>query len=254
MLAGMSVEYYTQLERGNLAGASDSVLEALARALRLDEAERAHLFDLARASNTTAPALRRSPRPKIRPSIHRVLDALGAPAYLRNNRMDILAANQMCFALYAGILDPQALPLNLARFIFLDSRSSGFFLDWGTVADDTVAALRSEAGRNPLDRDLSDLVGELTTRSDEFATRWARHQVRLHRSAAKGIHNTIVGDLQLTGDALELPGDDLTLITYTAAADSHAQEQLAFLASWAGTADREQQARDTPAPPGRTKP
>ncbi|MGH9057307.1 MAG: helix-turn-helix transcriptional regulator [Acidimicrobiales bacterium] len=232
MLAGMSVEYYTQLERGNLAGASESVLEALARALQLDEAERAHLFDLARASSTPGHADRKPTRAKIRPSIYRVLDALTAPAYVRNSRMDVLAANQLCFALYADILSPQTLPQNLARFVFLDPRANEFFLDWNTVADDTAAALRTEAGRNPLDRGLSDLVGELATRSEAFGSRWARHNVRFHRTASKRIHNKIVGELELTGDALELPGDGLTLITYTAPADSEAQERLGFLASW----------------------
>jgi hypothetical protein len=239
----MSVEYYTQLERGNLAGASETVLEALARALQLDEAERAHLFDLARAASSPLRADRKTGRPKIRPSIYRALDALTTPAYLRNSRMDILAANQMCFALYADILTPQALPLNLARFTFLDSRAPEFFVDWDTVADDTVAALRIEAGHSPLDRSLSDLVGELATRSDAFRTRWARHNVRFHRTAPKRIHNKVVGELQLTGDALELPGDGLTLITYTAAADSHAQEQLGFLASW--TASRSPDENET---------
>lgn len=237
MLAGMSVEYYTQLERGNLAGASESVLEALARALQLDEAERAHLFDLAHATGSPNTD-RKTARPKVRPSIYRVLEALNTPAYLRNSRMDILAANQMCFALYADILTPQDLPLNLARFVFLDPRAGAFFLDWDSVADDTAAALRTEAGRNPLDRGLSDLVGELATRSEAFGSRWARHNVRFHRTAPKRIHSKIVGELELTGDALELPGDGLTLITYTAAADSHAQEQLGFLASWSSSPAR----------------
>ena len=234
MLAGVSVEYYTRLERGNLGGVSESVLESLARALQLDEAERAHLFDLARAAATPArSSARRSARPKVRPSVHRILDAMtGAPAYVRNARMDILAANHLCFALYADILTPQALPVNLARFLFLDPRSTSFFADWETVADDAVAALRGEAGRNPLDRGLSDLVGELATRSEEFRARWARHNVRLHRTAVKRIRNPIAGELTLTGDALELPGDGLTLVTYTAEPASQAQQQLDFLASW----------------------
>lgn len=232
MLAGMSVEYYTHWERGNLAGASESMLEALSRALQLDEAERAHLFDLAWATSTSARGGRKGARPRIRPSIYGVLDALTTPAYLRNSRMDILAANQMCFALYADILSSRTLPLNLARFVFLDPRAGEFFLDWSSVADDTAATLRTEAGRSPLDRALSDLVGELATRSEAFRSRWARHNVRLHRSTPKRIHHKIVGELELTGDALELPGDGLTLIAYTAAAKSHAQEQLGFLASW----------------------
>ena len=124
----------------------------------------------------------------------------------RNARMDILAANPLCYALYAGILTPQTLPLNLARFLFLDPRAPEFFVEWDTVADDTVAALRTEAGRSPRDRNLTDLVGELATRSDEFRTRWARHNVRLHRTSPKRIRHALVGEMQLTGDALELPG------------------------------------------------
>jgi transcriptional regulator with XRE-family HTH domain len=233
-LAGVSIEYYTRMERGNLSGVSDSVLDALARALQLDEAERGHLFDLARTATATAPATtRRAARPVVRPSISRVLDGMtGVPAYVRNARMDILAANPLCVALYGDILTPQSLPLNLARFVFLDQRADGFFLDWTTIADDLVAALRTESGRSPLDRKLSDLIGALATRSDEFRTRWARHNVRLHRTAVKRLHNPIVGDIQLTGDALDIPGDNLTMITYTAPADSRAQEQLDFLASW----------------------
>jgi transcriptional regulator with XRE-family HTH domain len=234
-LAGMSIEYYTRLERGNLAGVSEPVLESLARALSLDDAEREHLFDLARAASTSARTPQRTGSRAVRPSIYRILDALATPAYLRNRRFDILAANQHCFALYQGVIAPESLPLNLARFMFLDRRAEEVYLDWDAVADDTVAALRIEAGRNPLDRKLSELVGELATRSDAFRTRWARHHVRLHRTSAKRLHNAVAGDLTLTGDALELPGEDLILITYTAPADSPAQEQLGFLTSWTAT-------------------
>ncbi len=234
-LAGLSVEYYTRLERGNLAGVSEPVLDSLTRALNLDDAERDHLFDLARAASTSARASSRVVGRSVRPSVYRILDALTAPAYLRNRRFDILAANQLCFALYQGVIAPESLPLNLARFMFLDRRAEEVYLDWDAVADDTVAALRTEAGRNPFDRKLSELVGELATRSDAFRTRWARHNVRHHRTAVKRIHNPVVGDLTLTGDALELPGEDLILITYTAPADSPAQEQLGFLTSWTAT-------------------
>jgi transcriptional regulator with XRE-family HTH domain len=240
MLAGMSVEYYTRLERGNLSGVSESVLESLATALHLDDAERAHLFDLARTAGTSNRAARRSAVPKVRPSIQRVLDALTTPAYARSARMDIVAANSLCFALYTDILTPENLPVNLARFLFLDPRAREFFVDWDTVSDDAVAALRAEAGRNPLDRSLSDLVGELATRSDDFRTRWAKHNVRHHRTATKLLRNPVIGEIALTGDAMELPGDGLTVITYTAEPKSAAQQQLAFLASWstapAGTA------------------
>lgn len=232
-LAGVSIDYYVRLERGNLAGVSDQVLEALARALQLDDAERAHLFDLARASAGPVRGSRRAAVSKVRPVVLRILESLDGPSYVRNARMDILAANSPAFALFGGILERDRLPLNLARFIFLDPGAPSFFLDWESVADDTVAALRAEAGRHPHDRSLSDLVGALATRSEEFATRWARHNVKHHRSATKRLHNAVVGDLELACEAMELAGDGLTIIAYTAEPDSPAVEGLRFLSSWA---------------------
>lgn len=236
-LAGVSVDYYARLERGNLRGVSDSVLEALARALQLDDAERAHLHDLARAANATASATASRPRsPKqarrIRRSVHGILAGFTLPAYVRDTELNILAANDLCVALYGEILAADHLPLNLARFVFLDERSIELFVDWSMIADDVVAGLRREVGRNPGSRSLSDLVGELTTRSDEFSSRWARHDVRAHRSTDKTLHNAIIGDIELTGDALELAGDGLVIIAYTPEPDSRAAEQMAFLASW----------------------
>ena len=245
LLSGVSVDYYTRLERGNLNGVSESVLEALARALQLDEAERAHLFDLARAANTSARPVRKASHPKVRPSVQRILDAMtGAPAYLRNARMDILAANHLGFALYADVLSRQSLPVNLARYLFLDPRATEFFVDWERIANDAVAALHSEAGRNPYDRAMSDLVGELSTRSEPFRVRWAKHDVRLHRTAVKRLRHSVVGEIELTGEALELPGDTgLTIITYTTEPASPVQEALNFLASW--TLERQQASADT---------
>ncbi len=231
-LAGISVEYLTQLERGKVAGASEAVLDSLARALQLDEAERTHLFDLARAASTPRRTTGGRRSAQVRPSIQRILDALTSPAYVRTGYGDIIAVNTACTALYGDLLRPQALPLNIARFVFLDPRSMEFFLDWETVADDTAAALRIHSGQAPTDRKLSDLVGELATRSDAFATRWAKHNVRLHRTATKRLHNPIIGDVELTGDALQFPGDDLTLIVYTAATGSPDQEKLDFLTRW----------------------
>lgn len=233
-LAGISVEYLTQLERGNAAGASESVLDALARALQLDDAERTHLFDLARAVAGPRGTPGRGRSALVRPSIQRILDTLASPAYARTGRGDVVAVNTLCTALYGDVLTTHALPLNIARFVFLDPRAPDFFLDWETVADDTAAALRIEAGRTPSDRQLSDLVGELATRSSAFAQRWGKHDVRLHRTATKRLHNAVVGDLELTGDALQVPGEDLTLIVYTAPAGTPAQEKLDFLTRWAG--------------------
>ncbi len=239
MLTGVSTEYYARLERGNLRGASESVLESLAAALQLDEAERAHLLDLARAAAPSRESRKRRVRAEVRPSVGRILAGMtGTPAYVRNSRMDIVAANSLCFALYGRILSPDTLPLNLARFMFLDPRSQDFFLEWNTLADDLAAALRTEAGRNPHDRALNSLIGDLATGSTEFSTRWARHNVRFHRSARKTLHNPLVGDIELTGDSLEVPGEGLTLIAYTAEPGSHAQEQLDFLSSWSTTGKR----------------
>lgn len=185
LLAGMSVDYYVRLERGNLGGASDSVLEALAHALRLDEAERTHLYDLARAAT---PSGRRptATSSRIRPTIMRLLDSMPeVPAYVRNARFDVLAANTLGRALYAPVFDSPLFarrgPVNTARFMFLDPASRDFWSDWDKGADDAVAFLRTETGRSPHDRLLTDLVGELTTRSDDFARRWARHDVKFHR-------------------------------------------------------------------------
>lgn len=236
LLAGVSVDYYSRLERGQLAGASDEVLDAVARALQLDDAEHQHLLDLAR---NTAPRPRRTrstPPPGPRQAALTILDSMtGLPAYLRTPRMDILAANDLCRALYDGALDRDKLPVNIARYLFLDPQSRGFYRDWDTVADDTVAALRMQAGRDVRDRRLTDLIGELSTRSDEFATRWARQNVRIHGVTRKRLHNQVIGDIELTGNALELPGDDLVLIAYTADPGSPAEEQLQLLAAWAAT-------------------
>jgi transcriptional regulator with XRE-family HTH domain len=240
LLAGVSVDYYTQMERGNLSGVSDSVLHALAAALQLDEAERAHLFDLAGTATTPARPRRPSGPQRVRPSIQRLLDVMtGVPAYVRTGRLDILAVNRLGHALYVPVLGGQGLPVNLTRFLFLDPRGGDFYVHWDKTANDAVAILRGEAGRNPYDRRLQDLVGELSTRSPEFRARWAAHNVRLHRTGRKQLHHPVAGDLELTYEALELPADPgLTMITYTAEPASASQDALDFLASWAATLDQ----------------
>ena len=239
MLAGVSTEYYARLERGNLRGVSGGVLESLAGALHLDEAERAHLFDLAKAAAPSHRSGTRRFRAEVRPSIQRILDGMtDTPAYVRNSRMDILAANNVCFALYSGILSAETLPLNLARFMFLDPRARDFFLEWNKLADDLAAALRSEAGRSPNDKAISSLIGDLATGSTEFSRRWARHNVRFHRTSRKTLRNPLVGDIELTGESLDIPADGLTMIAYTVEPGSHAREQLDFLANWSATQQR----------------
>jgi transcriptional regulator with XRE-family HTH domain len=248
LLAGMSIDYYTRLERGNLKGVSEGVLDALARALQFDEAERAHLFDLARiantpASNAAAAVTRRSAPQRVRPGVQRVLDAMtGAPAWVRNGRSDVLATNRLGRALYAPVLEDGRRPANTARFLFLDPRSSDFYLDWQGTARDMVGMLRAEAGRSPYDRGLTDLIGELSTRSDVFRTLWAAHTVRFHRTGGKRLHHPVVGDLDLTYEAMELPADPgLTVLVYTAEPASPTRDALDLLASWAATQDQDEQ-------------
>jgi transcriptional regulator with XRE-family HTH domain len=239
MLAGVSVDYYTRLERGNMRGVSESVLEALVRALELDEAERAHLFDLARAAGPAA-GPRRRPARRIRPSVQRILDAMtGAPAFAQNGRLDVLAANSLGRALYSEMYADPVRPANHARFVFLNPRARDFYKHWDRAANDTVAILRSEAGRDPYDRDLSDLVGALSTRSDEFRTRWAAHNVRIHKTGVKDFHHPVVGDLSLTYEMMDLAADTgLAILTYSAEPGSRSQEALDLLGSWAATLDQ----------------
>ena len=241
LLAGVSVEYYTRFERGNAQGVSDGVLEALVRALQLNEAERAHLFDLARTANPTARTRRRPAQQRVRPGVQQLLDAMtDVPAFVQNGRLDVLATNALGRAMYCDLYDDGNVrggagrPPNHARYTFLDPRSADFYPDWNLAARTGVALLRAEAGRRPDDRVLTELIGELTTRSDRFSALWAAHDVRRHTAGTKSFHHRVVGDLELDYETLELPGDDgLALISYTAAPGSTSQQALQFLASWA---------------------
>ncbi|WP_328474934.1 helix-turn-helix transcriptional regulator [Actinoplanes sp. NBC_00393] len=249
MLAGVSVDYYTRLERGNLTGVSESVLEALARALRLDDAEREHLYDLARQANTGPRAARTGRRRTtgaVRPTVQHLLDAVtGAPAYVRNGRLDILGVNPLGRAVFAPVFQDAAGRPNLARFVFLDAASQDFYRDWQQLAEDVVALLRGEAGRHPYDKDLTDLIGELSTRSEPFRTWWAAHNVRLHRSGVKRLHHPLVGDLTLAYESLDLTADQgLRLNAYSAEPGSPDQDALSLIASWAAADQREKSTQD----------
>ncbi len=235
-LAGVSVEYYKRLERGNAAGVSDGVLEALAQALQLDDAERAHLFDLARAANPVAPKRRKAAQQHVRPVVLRMLDSISSPAIVRNSRVDYLAANALGRALYAPLFDSREQPANSARFTFLDPAAHDFYIDWEHIARDLVAHLRSQAGRDPHDRGLSDLVGELSTRSDEFRTWWAAHNVRYHRTGTKRLRHPIVGELELDYEVMDVSADDgLTISVYSAEPGSRSEQALDLLGSWSAT-------------------
>ncbi len=246
MLAGVSVDYYVRMERGSLAGVSESVLASLADALRLDDAERDHLAALAResgASGTPAASARRSRAgtPVVRPGIRQVLDAItDAPAWVRNGRHDILAMNPLARALYAPVLADPRRPANTTRFVYLYPEAAReLFVDFDQVAKDAAAMLRLEAGRSPHDHELIQLVGELSTRSELFRQRWASQDVRYHRSGRKRLRHPIVGQLDLDYEALELPSEPgLVLNIYTAAVGTPASDALKILASWVADQDQ----------------
>lgn len=233
MLAGISVEYFTKLERGNVGSVSESVLDGVAHALQLDEAERDHLYRLVRAATTRKPARTAPSRRRVRPTIQRMLDLMPTPAYLRNGRFDILAANDLGRALYSPLFEESDTP-NTARFVFLNPDASDFFTHFTRIEADAVAYLRVEAGRDPYDKALQDLIGELSTRSERFRQLWAAHDVRYHRSGTKTLHHPLVGDLTLDFEAFALPDDEgQRLNVYTAAPHNPATDALALLASWA---------------------
>lgn len=230
-LAGISVEYYTQLERGSVAGASADVLEAVARALELDDVERSHLCALVDAARQR-PARQVPVAEIVSPGAQRVLDAIaGSVAFIRSGRLDILAVNPLAAAFYADAIEPDG-SANLARFVFLDPASRGFYRRWDAIADQAVGNLRAEAGRDPDDASLLRLVGELTMNSDEFAQRWATHDVREYRSGSQPFRHRLIGDLDLTYEVLNLtdaPG--LTMVVYTPEPGSPSERALRRLAS-----------------------
>lgn len=240
LLAGISVEYYTRLERGNVRGVSEDVLESVSRALQLDDAEHAHLVDLVRTANQERPPRKAAAPATVRPSVRRIVDALGRmPAFVANGRLDILYANPLAEALYSEHFRDPARPVNTARFMFLDPRARTFYPDWETNMRDAVAALHGEAGRNPHDRGLHDLIGLLSTRSEEFRVQWARHDVRFHRSGTKRMHHPLVGDLTLSYERLDLPSDPgLAIVTYSAEPASRSEERLDELGEWISTRAR----------------
>lgn len=240
-LAGLSVDYYTQIERGKINAVSEQVLDAIARALQLDEAERSHLFDLHRSA-TTSPQRPRHRRAKtVRPTVQRMLDATTVPAFVRNARQDLVGANRLAHAFYSPLYPDQLRPdpdhpVNFVRFCFLDPRAPEFYPDWEGMADNAVNLLRTDAGRDPYDRDLSDLVGELSTRSEAFRTRWAKHNVRLHHTGTKRFHHPVVGDLEITYETMPLPADPgLVLTVYTPEPGTPSADALTLLATWATT-------------------
>lgn len=238
-LAGVSVEYYTKLERGAISGASPEILDAISKALLLDDAERAHLFDLAHAASPVArPPRRRNPKcwaPHT--SLQWVLDAVTAgPAFVRNGRLDILATNTLARAFYKDVFDMPGQPPNIARFTFLDERAYDFYPDWDMFAEVTVAILRTEAGRDPHNKELHDLVGELSTRSTDFRRLWGAHNVRHHGAGFKTFRHPIVGEMTLAYEGMDMEAEPgLSITIYAAEPRSDSAERMQLLASWAAS-------------------
>lgn len=236
MLAGVSIDYYTRLERGNIGGASDSVLDAISRALMLDEVERTHLFDLARAASGAPARPAEPPAGGVRPSVQRMLDAMDTPAIVHNARQDLVAANRLGRALYAPHFDTDRDPPNMARFVFLDPRARDYYVDWPLARRTTAATMRLEAGRNPLDRELTALIGELSARSTVFAGDWARHNVHSHRTGTKSFRHPDVGVVDVDFDVFEPAGQDrLRIVTYTVEPGTPSADALALLGTLAAT-------------------
>jgi len=233
MVAGISAEYYTQLERGNVSGVSEDVLDAIGRTLQLDDVERAHLFHLVRAAKQL-PVKPNKTTIQMRPGVQRVLDSITeAVAFVRNSRQDVLSANRLGYALYADLFANPQRPANLARFVFLDPRARDFYVDWNGIADAAAFNLRATAGRDPYDRALTDLVGELSMRSDDFRQRWASQDVRQYRSGTQRFRHPLAGELELAYEALAVTAaQDEIIIVYTAEPDSPSHDALQRLANW----------------------
>jgi transcriptional regulator with XRE-family HTH domain len=235
--AGISVDYYNRLERGKTTNASPEILEAIARTLQLDQTEQEHLFDLFPNSRrpTRRPAKRRA-QLTVRPTLQRLIDGLDMPAFVESPRLDILAANHLGRALYTWPDEKLTLPFNVARFLFLDPRAVDYYLDWELMARNQVALLRTETGRDPGHPELIQLVGELSTHSETFRNMWAAHDVRQYREGIKRFRHPVVGDLEFTGESLDVsntPG--LFILAYTVEPGSVTAEAMAWLGSWTAT-------------------
>jgi transcriptional regulator with XRE-family HTH domain len=238
MLADLSVEYYAKLERGSIAGASSSVLESLARALRLNDAERAHLFDLARAADgiptSGRPRKRATAQTGTRLSLQWALEAITeGVAFVRDPHQNLLATNALGRVFYSPVIGDGGRVPNLARFQFLDPASRDFYPDWELFSEMCVGIMRAEAGRDPHDRTMQDLVGELSTRSEIFRELWGAHNVRTHGTGTKRFRHPVAGELILAYEELAITADPgLVLMVYTAEPGSPSAEGLRLLASW----------------------
>ncbi|MGW7054080.1 helix-turn-helix transcriptional regulator [Streptomyces sp. NPDC054887] len=230
-LAGVSVAYYTRLEQGNGRNVSMGVLDAIARALRLSDAERAHLTHLAKPTQKR----KRPARPqRLRPGVQQLMDAMeGVPAYVMGRRTDVLGSNRLARALFGDITALPPEERNLARLLFLADEFRDVYVDWELKACEVVSYLRLDAGCHPDDPLLSTLVGELSVKSEVFRSLWAAHHVKDKGHGSKRLHHPLVGDLTLSYETLTLPDDpEQCLVTFHAEPGSPSQDSLRLLASW----------------------
>lgn len=242
LLANISLDYYTRLERGNIHGASESVLDAIARALHLNDVEREYLFDLARTAPKAGARHREPAGQSVRSSVLRVLDTMAVPAIVHNPVQDVIGANLMGRAFYAPMFDTEGTP-NIARFIFLDPRARDFYVDWRQARRTVAAIVRLEAGRDPLNEELTALIGELSTRSPLFRTDWAAHEVHQHRTGVKSFRHPEVGVVEVAFDVFEMAGESgLNIVTYSPPPGTDSADKFALLESWAATREAEQHA------------
>ncbi|MEN3537695.1 helix-turn-helix transcriptional regulator [Microbispora sp. ZYX-F-249] len=232
-LAGVSTDYYARLEQGRRITPSPAVVEAVGRALGLDDAGRAHLHDL--IGLTTAPVRPRTRGvQRVRPGLYQLLDALdGEPALVLGRRTDVLAANTMARALFTDFDRLPPRQRNYARWMFLDDDARSLFADWDVQARAAVESLRLDAGRDPDDQATVALIADLRERSREFAHWWEQHRVHQRTHGSKRLRHPLVGELTVEYETLSLPGDpDTTLFVYTAEAGSSSKRALELLASW----------------------
>ena len=247
-LAGVSADYSARLERGKISGASREVLEALARALQLDEDEHRHLFDLVRITQRRPSKNKRSNRTFVRPGSQQVLDSIDTPALVQNASLDRLAFNRIGRALHSLPADGAGDHYNYATWLFLDPRAPRFHRDFDIAKHDVLALLRAASAQDPYDRELIEIVGTLTTRSEEFSTLWASHDVLRHRSGAKLLTHPDVGDLEFGYESFELSADPgLVMLVFTIEAGSRTAEAMQLLASWAATSPDRDEASETAA-------
>jgi transcriptional regulator with XRE-family HTH domain len=234
-LAGVSTAYYTRMERGDLGGVSDSVLYALVRALQLNDAEAAHLFDLSRAATTGPRRLPRAkPETRVSPVVAQLLDTMeDVPAIAMNRITTVAGSNLLGRALFPHFFPDDTAPVNSARYLFLDERAKDFYADWETSAREAVSSLRLLAGQDPSDRALMALVGELATRSIDFRTWWGGHTVRTHTSGTKRINHPMVGEMTLNYESLLVPSHTgIVIATYLAERGTPSADALDLLRSW----------------------